>query len=232
MPLDMERKVPAGWHAGCAGVAIARRYRFGAVSSSREPQRRAAYKHHSSCRARRRHAGRGVSGGQTVAREHGRLRQLFDISLRNSVMLMSHHEHLANVEEEPWNRATAVCGASGRLVAIPRTAQVTPMALQRLAVMSGAADNETEGRWQSRIPGGLVTSAALNSIVLPTLALRAFRAGRACLARRQRRRNRGAVMFRYIRGRRADRRLRCHRQFESGANDANRARPRGTVRVG
>ncbi len=34
----------------------------------------------------------------------------------------------------------------GRLVAILRTAQITPVAPQRLPAMSGVADNETQGR--------------------------------------------------------------------------------------
>jgi Cu/Ag efflux pump CusA len=97
---------------------------------------------------------------------------LFGISLRNSIMLISHYEHLVHVEGQPWNRDTAVRGASERLVPILMTALVTALALLPLAVTSGAAGNEIEGPMAVVILGGLITSTALNLIVLPTLALR------------------------------------------------------------
>ncbi|AIP66669.1 efflux RND transporter permease subunit [Burkholderia thailandensis] len=97
---------------------------------------------------------------------------LFGISLRNSIMLISHYEHLVHVEGMPWGIDTAVRGASERLVPILMTALVTALALLPLALTSGAAGNEIEGPMAIVILGGLVTSTALNLIVLPTLALR------------------------------------------------------------
>ena len=97
---------------------------------------------------------------------------LFGISLRNSIMLISHYEHLVHVDKLPWNADTAVRGASERLVPILMTALVTALALLPLAVTSGAAGNEIEGPMAIVILGGLITSTALNLIVLPTLALR------------------------------------------------------------
>ncbi|MBN3805248.1 efflux RND transporter permease subunit [Paraburkholderia sp. Ac-20336] len=97
---------------------------------------------------------------------------LFGISLRNSIMLISHYAHLVQVEGQPWNPGTAVRGASERLVPILMTALVTALALLPLAVTSGAAGNEIEGPMAIVILGGLITSTALNLIVLPTLALR------------------------------------------------------------
>ena len=97
---------------------------------------------------------------------------LFGISLRNSIMLISHYEHLVHVEGQPWNADTAVRGATERLVPILMTALVTALALLPLAATSGAAGNEIEGPMAIVILGGLVTSTALNLIVLPTLALR------------------------------------------------------------
>jgi len=97
---------------------------------------------------------------------------LFGISLRNSIMLISHYEHLVQVDGLPWNPATAVRGASERLVPILMTALVTALALLPLAVTSGAAGNEIEGPMAIVILGGLTTSTALNLIVLPTLAWR------------------------------------------------------------
>ena len=107
---------------------------------------------------------------------------LFGISLRNSIMLISHYERLVHVDELPWNTDTAVRGASERLVPILMTALVTALALLPLAVTSGAAGNEIEGPMAIVILGGLITSTALNLIVLPTLALRYGRFERDTLA--------------------------------------------------
>lgn len=97
---------------------------------------------------------------------------LFGISLRNSIMLVSHYEHLVHIDGLPWSVDTAVRGASERLVPILMTALVTALALLPLAVTSGAAGNEIEGPMAIVILGGLITSTALNLIVLPMLALR------------------------------------------------------------
>jgi len=97
---------------------------------------------------------------------------LFGISLRNSIMLISHFEHLVHVEAVPWGIDAAVRGASERLIPIMMTALVTALALLPLALTSGAAGNEIEGPMAIVILGGLTTSTILNLIVLPTLALR------------------------------------------------------------
>ena len=97
---------------------------------------------------------------------------LLGISLRNSIMLISHYEHLVHIDGMTWNMDTAVRGASERLVPILMTALVTALALMPLAVTSGAPGNEIEGPMAIVILGGLITSTALNLIVLPTLALR------------------------------------------------------------
>ncbi|MFX1686425.1 efflux RND transporter permease subunit [Paraburkholderia sp. A1RO-5L] len=97
---------------------------------------------------------------------------LLGISLRNSIMLISHYEHLVHVDRLAWNMDTAVRGATERLVPILMTALVTALALLPLAVTSGAPGNEIEGPMAIVILGGLITSTALNLIVLPALALR------------------------------------------------------------
>jgi Cu/Ag efflux pump CusA len=97
---------------------------------------------------------------------------LFGISLRNSIMLISHYEHLVHVDGMPWGMDAAVRGASERLIPILMTALVTALALLPLAFTSGAAGNEIEGPMAIVILGGLATSTLLNLIVLPTLALR------------------------------------------------------------
>jgi CzcA family heavy metal efflux pump len=97
---------------------------------------------------------------------------LFGITLRNSIMLVSHYEHLVQVEGEQWNWQTALRGASERLAPITMTALVTGLGLLPLAIGSGAPGREIEGPMAIIILGGLVTSTALNLLVLPTLSLR------------------------------------------------------------
>ena len=97
---------------------------------------------------------------------------LFGITMRNSIMMISHFEHLVNVEQQPWGLETALRGATERLVPILMTALVTALGLLPLALGSGAAGREIEGPMAIVILGGLVTSTALNLLVLPTLALR------------------------------------------------------------
>lgn len=97
---------------------------------------------------------------------------LFGITMRNSIMLVSHFEHLVVEEGAVWGRETAIRGASERIVPILMTALVTGLGLLPLALGSGAAGREIEGPMAVVILGGLVTSTALNLLVLPTLALR------------------------------------------------------------
>ncbi|MDE3017366.1 MAG: efflux RND transporter permease subunit, partial [Pseudomonadota bacterium] len=97
---------------------------------------------------------------------------LFGISLRNSVMMMSHFEHLVLAEGEPWNMQTVLRGASERLLPILMTALVTALGLLPLAIGSGDPGREIEGPMAIVILGGLATSTLLNLFVLPGLAWR------------------------------------------------------------
>jgi CzcA family heavy metal efflux pump len=97
---------------------------------------------------------------------------LFGITMRNSMMLISHFEHLVEHEDMTWGIEAAVRGASERLVPILMTAIVTALGLLPLAIGGGEAGREIEGPMALVILGGLVTSTALNLLVLPTLALR------------------------------------------------------------
>ena len=97
---------------------------------------------------------------------------VFGITLRNSIMLISHYEHLVAVEGVTWGAATALRGAAERLAPILMTALVTGLGLLPLALGSGAPGREIEGPMALVILGGLATSTALNLLVLPTLAVR------------------------------------------------------------
>ena len=96
---------------------------------------------------------------------------LFGITTRNSIMMVSHFEHLVQEEGVTWGRDTAMRGASERLLPILMTALVTALGLLPLAVGSGEAGREIEGPMAVVILGGLITSTILNLVVLPTLAL-------------------------------------------------------------
>jgi CzcA family heavy metal efflux pump len=103
---------------------------------------------------------------------------LFGITLRNSIMMISHYEHLVSAEGMEWGKEAAIRGASERLAPILMTASVTALGLLPLALGSGTAGREIEGPMAQVILGGLLTSTALNLIVLPTLALRYGRFGK------------------------------------------------------
>lgn len=97
---------------------------------------------------------------------------LFGITTRNSIMLLSHYEHLVSVERRSWNQQTALEGAGERLVPILMTAIVTALGLLPLALGSGEAGREIEGPMAIVILGGLISSTVLNLLLLPTLALK------------------------------------------------------------
>lgn len=96
---------------------------------------------------------------------------LFGITLRNSVMLVSHYQHLVEEEGLPWDRETAIRGACERLPSILMTALVTALGLLPLALGSGQPGREIEGPMATIIVGGLATSTLLNLLVLPTILL-------------------------------------------------------------
>jgi CzcA family heavy metal efflux pump len=110
-------------------------------------------------------------GGLTVGSLVGFV-TLFGITTRNSIMMISHFEHLVDKEGMTWGLETAIRGASERLIPILMTAIVTALGLLPLAIGSGEAGREIEGPMAIVILGGLITSTALNLLVLPTLALR------------------------------------------------------------
>ncbi|MGH9401408.1 MAG: efflux RND transporter permease subunit, partial [Terriglobia bacterium] len=83
---------------------------------------------------------------------------LFGITLRNSIMLVSHYEHLIGVEGMSWGLDAALRGASERLAPILMTALVTGLGLLPLALGSGDPGREIEGPMAIVILGGLITS--------------------------------------------------------------------------
>ena len=97
---------------------------------------------------------------------------LFGITLRNSIMMISHFEHLVDREGVQWGVEAAIKGAGDRLAPILMTSIVTALGLLPLAIGMNEPGREIEGPMALVIVGGLLTSMALNLLVLPTLALR------------------------------------------------------------
>ena len=97
---------------------------------------------------------------------------LFGVTLRNSIMMISHYEHVVGVEGMTWGLNAVLRGASERLAPVLMTALVTGLGLLPLAIGSGDPGREIEGPMATVILGGLLTSTALNLLVLPALALR------------------------------------------------------------
>jgi CzcA family heavy metal efflux pump len=94
---------------------------------------------------------------------------LFGITMRNGIMMVSHWQHLHEVEGMAWGPELVFRGARERLAPVLMTALVTGLGLLPIALGSGEAGREIEGPMALVILGGLVTSTALNLLVLPVL---------------------------------------------------------------
>ena len=94
---------------------------------------------------------------------------LFGITTRNSMMMVSHWQHLHDEEKVPWSAELIFRGARERLAPVLMTALVTGLGLLPIAWGSGEAGREIEGPMAWVILGGLATSTVLNLILLPIL---------------------------------------------------------------
>ncbi len=97
---------------------------------------------------------------------------LFGITVRNSIMLLSHFRHLVEEERLAWNKSTAMRGAEERLPSILMTALVTALAMFPIAFDSDNPGREIMGPMAAIIIGGLVSSTLLNLLLLPVILLR------------------------------------------------------------
>lgn len=96
---------------------------------------------------------------------------LFGIATRNGIMLISHYQHLMEVEKVPF--ATAITqGSIERLSPILMTALVTGIGLVPLALGAGEPGKEIQQPMAVVILGGIATSTFLNMIVIPALYLK------------------------------------------------------------
>ena len=101
---------------------------------------------------------------------------VFGIAVRNGILMVSHYNHLLDVEGEDL-RGAVTRGSMERLNPIMMTALTAGLALLPLAVSGGEAGNEIQSPLAVVVLGGLLTSLALNMVVVPALYLRWGRAG-------------------------------------------------------
>ena len=117
-------------------------------------------------------AGGGASAGVTMGSLVGFV-TLVGVTMRNSILLVT--RYLDAQRAGTWS-IEAVCAAtSERLVPIIMTASITFFALLPLALSPNVAGGEVEGPMALVIVGGLVSSTALNLLVLPWVAHRVLR---------------------------------------------------------
>jgi CzcA family heavy metal efflux pump len=97
---------------------------------------------------------------------------LFGITVRNSIMLLSHYRYLTKSEGKEWNLETAIQGAQERLPSILMTGLVTALAMFPIAFNSDNPGREIMGPMAAIIIGGLISSTILNLLLLPGMLVR------------------------------------------------------------
>jgi CzcA family heavy metal efflux pump len=97
---------------------------------------------------------------------------LFGMAARNTILLVSHFDHLVQNESQPWSMATAARGAEERLTPVLLTALLTGLALLPVALQLHQPGHEIEGPMAVVILGGLVSSTLVSLLLIPPLAAR------------------------------------------------------------
>jgi CzcA family heavy metal efflux pump len=95
---------------------------------------------------------------------------LFGIAIRNGILMVSHFNHLRAEGVAPYD--AVVQGSMERLSPIMMTALTAGLALLPLALAGGEPGNEIQSPMAVVVLGGLLTSLALNMVVVPVLYLR------------------------------------------------------------
>ena len=97
---------------------------------------------------------------------------LFGITIRNSIMLVSHYQYLVEEEGLSWNLDVVIQGAQERLPSILMTALVTALAMLPIAIGSDNPGREVMGPMAAIIIGGLASSTILNLLIMPAIMLK------------------------------------------------------------
>jgi CzcA family heavy metal efflux pump len=101
------------------------------------------------------------------------------IVARNGIMLITHYQHLENVEGVPFGPGLVLQGAKERVVPIMMTVLTTGLVLVPLILAGSIPGHEIEHPMAVVIFGGLITSTLLNLFVVPSLYLRFGKSRRA-----------------------------------------------------
>jgi CzcA family heavy metal efflux pump len=96
---------------------------------------------------------------------------LFGIAVRNGILMVSHYNYLLAEEGEDL-RGAVIRGSMERLNPVMMTALTAGLALLPLALSGGEPGNEIQSPLAVVVLGGLLTSLALNMVVVPVLYLR------------------------------------------------------------
>jgi CzcA family heavy metal efflux pump len=99
---------------------------------------------------------------------------LFGLSVRNGIMLVSRFRRLETVEGAAPGPGLVLAGCLDRLAPVLMTTLVTGLALLPLVAFGARAGQEIEYPMAVVILGGLVSSTALNLLVLPLLYARVW----------------------------------------------------------
>ena len=97
---------------------------------------------------------------------------LFGMAARNTILLVSHYNHLVQAEGETWGLETALRGSEERLTPVLLTALMTALALLPVAIQLHQPGHEIEGPMAVVILGGLVSSTIVSLLLVPPLAAR------------------------------------------------------------
>ncbi len=106
---------------------------------------------------------------------------LFGIATRNGILMVSHYEYLVR-EEGKGLREAIRQGSMERLAPVLMTALSAGLALVPLVLAAGDPGNEIQAPMGVVILGGLLSSTALNMVVVPALFLLHGRKGEAAAA--------------------------------------------------
>jgi CzcA family heavy metal efflux pump len=95
---------------------------------------------------------------------------LFGMAARNTIILVSHFDHLVRAEGQVWNLQTALRAAEERLTPVLLTSSLTGLALLPVALQLHQPGHEIEGPMAVVILGGLISSTLVTLLLIPPLA--------------------------------------------------------------